>query len=173
MAVLFGSGCRLGMRVLGESSSGMSVLYRLIGRRVVADFRGRPEDEVTMQPDDALRTIEAQVAMLLRLSDRTRRAGARARGEIERSAYLVLGVLAQDGPTSVNAIADALRLDPSTVTRQVLAMEQAGLVTRTAHPDDGRVTVVEATDEGVDALRRTRDVRAALYGEILDAWSDA
>src|SRR6478735_7481176 len=104
MAVLFGSWCRLGMRVLGKSSSGMSVLYRLLAQEDVADFPGRPEDEVTM-PDDSLRTIEAQVAMLLRLSDRTRRAGARARGEIERSAYLVLGVLAQDGPTSVNAIA--------------------------------------------------------------------
>ena len=125
------------------------------------------------EPDDAVRTIEGQVAMLLRLSERTRRSAARRQGELERSAYLVLGVLAVDGSTSVNAIAEALRLDPSTVTRQVLAMEQAGLVTRTAHPDDGRVTVVEATDEGVDALRRTRDVRAALYGEILDAWSDA
>jgi len=123
-----------------------------------------------MQPDDSLRTIEAQVAMLLRLSDRTRRAGARARGEIERSAYLVLGVLAADGPTSVNAIADALRLDPSTVTRQVLAMEQAGQVVRAADASDGRVTLVRPTDEGLAALARTRDVRAAVYGEVLAAW---
>ncbi|MCG7287312.1 MarR family transcriptional regulator [Cellulomonas sp. ACRRI] len=137
----------------------------------MADFPGRPEDEVTMQPDDSLRTIEAQVAMLLRLSDRTRRAGARARGEIERSAYLVLGVLAQDGPTSVNAIADALRLDPSTVTRQVLAMEQAGQVVRAADASDGRVTLVRPTEAGLEALERTRDVRARLYGEVLDRWS--
>jgi DNA-binding MarR family transcriptional regulator len=148
----------------------MSVLYRLIAQGDVADFPGRPEDEVTM-PDDSLRTIEAQVAMLLRLSDRTRRAGARARGEIERSAYLVLGVLAQDGPTSVNAIADALRLDPSTVTRQVLAMEQAGQVVRAADASDGRVTLVRPTEAGLEALERTRDVRARLYGEVLDGWS--
>lgn len=125
------------------------------------------------QPDDAVRTIEAQVAMLLRLSDRTRRSASRARGELERSAYLVLGVLAEEGATSVNAIADALRLDPSTVTRQVLAMEQAGHVVRSAHPADGRVTLVEPTEAGLDALAATRDVRARLYGEILDAWPAA
>jgi DNA-binding MarR family transcriptional regulator len=125
------------------------------------------------QPDDAARTIEAQVAMLLRLSDRTRRSASRARGELERSAYLVLGVLAEDGATSVNAIADALRLDPSTVTRQVLAMEQAGHVVRSTHPGDGRVTLVAPTDAGLAALAATRDVRARLYGEILDAWTAA
>lgn len=124
-------------------------------------------------PDDAVRTVEAQVAMLLRLSERTRRSASRRQGELERSAYLVLGVLAADGPASVNAIADALRLDPSTVTRQVLAMEQAGHVTRTADAADGRVTVVGATEEGLAALTRTREIRARLYGEILGAWSDA
>lgn len=124
-------------------------------------------------PDAAARTIEAQVAMLLRLSERTRRAATRRTGELERSAYLVLGVLAGSGPASVNAIADALRLDPSTVTRQVLAMEQAGHVTRSADPADGRVTVVEATPDGVAALERTRDERAALYAEVLGAWSES
>lgn len=125
------------------------------------------------QPDDAVRTIEAQVAMLLRLSDRTRRSSARRRSELERSAYLVLGVLAAEGATNVNAIADALRLDPSTVTRQVLAMEQASLVTRTADPADGRVTLVAATPAGLADLERTRDLRAALYGEILEDWPAA
>ncbi|QZN87377.1 MarR family winged helix-turn-helix transcriptional regulator [Cellulomonas sp. C5510] len=124
------------------------------------------------QPADDVRTIEAQVAMLLRLADRTRRAGARARGEIERSAYLVLSVLAAQGTASVNAIADALRLDPSTVTRQVLAMEQAGQVRRTADPGDGRVTLVAATDAGLAALATTRDVRARLYAEVLDGWPE-
>lgn len=122
--------------------------------------------------DDAVRTIEAQVAMLLRLSDRTRRSATRRSGELERSAYLVLGVLVEGGAASVNAIADALRLDPSTVTRQVLAMEQAGHVTRGTDPADGRVTVVAATPEGVAALGRTRDERARLYGEILATWTD-
>lgn len=122
------------------------------------------------EPDEAVRTVEAQVAMLLRLAERSRRSAALRRGEIDRSAYLVLGVLTA-GSASVNAIADALRLDPSTVTRQVLAMEQAGQVTRTADASDGRVTLVAATDEGRAALAATRDVRARVYGEVLQDWS--
>jgi DNA-binding MarR family transcriptional regulator len=125
------------------------------------------------QPDDALRTIEAQVAMLLRLSERTRRSVTRRPGDLERSAYLVLGVLAADGAVSVNAIADALRLDPSTVTRQVLAMEQAGHVVRSTDPSDGRVTLVEPTPEGLASLTETREVRARMYGDILSGWPAA
>lgn len=122
-------------------------------------------------PDEAVRTVEAQVAMLLRLAERSRRSATRRRGELERSAYLVLGVLDTGGPANVNAIADALRLDPSTTTRQVLAMEQAGHVTRRPDPTDGRATVVEATDAGRAALAETREVRAGMYGEILDGWT--
>ncbi len=122
-------------------------------------------------PDEAVRTVEAQVAMLLRLSERSRRSAAQRRGELERSAYLVLGVLNAGGPANVNAIADALRLDPSTVTRQVLAMEEAGHVTRSTDPSDGRATVVEPTPAGRAALTATREVRAGMYGEILQGWS--
>lgn len=121
------------------------------------------------QPDEAMYTIEAQVAMLLRLSECARRSAV-VRGELDRSAYLVLGVLAA-GPVGIHAIADALRLDPSTVTRQVVALEQVGHVARTGDPADGRITLVDLTPAGLAALAATRDVRAQLYGEILDAWT--
>jgi DNA-binding transcriptional ArsR family regulator len=111
------------------------------------------------QPDDAVRTIEAQVAMLLRLAERSRRSAARRRGEIDRSAYLVLGVLGTLGPANVNAIADALRLDPSTVTRQVLAMEDAGQVTRRADPTDGRATGPDVPPEHRPGPLGTRALR--------------
>lgn len=124
-----------------------------------------------MAQDSSVNTIEAEVAMLLRLSERSRRSSARRQGEIDRSAYLVLGVLTAEGPCSVNAIADALRLDPSTVTRQVLAMERAGQVSRSADTADRRVTVVSPTDAGREALARSREIRAGIYGEILSSWT--
>ncbi|MEV7973295.1 MarR family transcriptional regulator [Cellulomonas sp. NPDC089187] len=124
-----------------------------------------------MAQDPSVSTIEAEVAMLLRLSERNRRSSARRQGEIDRSAYLVLGVLTSQGPCSVNTIADALRLDPSTVTRQVLAMERAGQVSRSADTVDRRVTVVSPTESGVHALERSREIRAGIYSEILAAWT--
>ncbi|WP_263118027.1 MarR family transcriptional regulator [Cellulomonas sp. RIT-PI-Y] len=123
--------------------------------------------------EDAVSTVEAEVAMLLRLAERSRRSSPRRLHELDRSAYLVLGVLTADGPCSVNSIADALRLDPSTVTRQVLAMERAGHVSRSADDADRRVTVVSATDAGRDALARTREIRGGIYREVLAGWTDA
>ncbi|WP_448059356.1 MarR family winged helix-turn-helix transcriptional regulator [Cellulomonas hominis] len=121
--------------------------------------------------DPAVATVEAQVAMLLRLAEHSRRSAVRTPGSLERSSYLVLGTLAARGPANVNAIATALRLDPSTVTRQVLAMEAAGHAARTPDPHDGRGIVVSATPAGVAALQATRESRGVMYAEILQDWT--
>lgn len=116
--------------------------------------------------------VESQVALLLRFSDRRRRWAPHNRpGELDRSAYLVLGVLAEGGPRNVNSIAEALHLDPSTVTRQVLAMEQSGLVDRGTDPRDRRVTLVTPTDHGRAALDHTRQSRSSLYRDVLGDWA--
>ncbi|WP_426594521.1 MarR family winged helix-turn-helix transcriptional regulator [Cellulomonas sp. McL0617] len=124
-----------------------------------------------MSHDDAVTEIEAQVALLLRLADRNRRASDRLNVTLERSAYLVLRLLDTTGPVGINAIADHLRLDASTITRQVLAMEAAGLVTRERDPRDGRRAVVTETPAGVEALARTRVARAEVYNDVLTGWS--
>lgn len=121
--------------------------------------------------EDAVSIVEAEVAMLLRLAERSRRSSTRRLHELDRSAYLVLGVLTTEGPSSVNTIADALRLDPSTVTRQVLAMERAGYVLRAADEADRRVTVVSSTAAGRAALAQSREIRAGIYREVLAAWT--
>lgn len=122
---------------------------------------------------DAVTQVEAQVALLLRLADRNRRSSGRLTETLERSAYLVLRLLDTTGPAGVNEIADHLRLDASTVTRQVVAMEAAGLVTRERDALDRRRCVVTQTPAGVDALARTRAVRAEVYAEVLAGWSAA
>ncbi len=119
------------------------------------------------------RAIEEQVALLLRLADRPRRRTRTREGELDRSGYLVLGVLADFGPANVNTIAGRLRLDPSTVTRQVLALESAGHAVRSPDPEDGRGTVVRPTSEGLDALQTSHEIRTRLYDEILVGWSPA
>lgn len=121
-----------------------------------------------MDPD--VRTIEEQVALLLRLADRNRRRSARFDGTLERSAYLALGRLAADGPLSINEIADHLRLDASTVTRQVLAMEAAGHVSRERDEHDGRRVVITMTPAGAEALAETRAARYDVYRDVLAGW---
>jgi DNA-binding MarR family transcriptional regulator len=121
--------------------------------------------------DDPVQDVELQIALLLRLADRNRRRTARLDRTLERSAYLALRQLAAHGPCGINEIAEHLRLDASTVTRQVLAMEAAGHVTRERDDRDGRRAVVTMTQAGADALASTREARAEVYDELLGDWS--
>ena len=125
----------------------------------------------TPMPEDSVTEIETQVALLLRLADRNRRATTRLSTTLERSAYLALRLLDTTGPAGINEIADHLRLDASTVTRQVLAMEAAGYVTRERDAHDGRRAVVTTTPAGVQALAETRAARAEVYADVLADWS--
>jgi DNA-binding MarR family transcriptional regulator len=72
----------------------------------------------------------------------------------------------------VKDLATRNALDPSTVSRSVGALVGAGLVVRTADPDDGRASVLALTDRGRAVLTGL----SAWYGDLLAAalsdWSD-
>lgn len=137
--------------------------------------------------DDAERAVlgrvEFEVAQLLRRADRpVPRTGQLAGAgrdttdhddglPLDRSAYLLLAHLATHGAENVNALADELRLDSSTVTRQVQTLAAAGLVLRGRDPHDGRAVLVEPTEAGLDRLRRNRELRADYYAHALADWS--
>ncbi|MFH9398950.1 MarR family winged helix-turn-helix transcriptional regulator [Streptomyces sp. NPDC017638] len=65
---------------------------------------------------------------------------------------LLLMRLWESGPQRQSALIKELDLDPSTVTRMVQRLEQAGFVTRGADPGDRRAVLVTATEAG-EALR--------------------
>ena len=52
------------------------------------------------------------------------------------------------GPVRVSDISDALGLPRPGVTRTVKEMEAKGYLTKSASPDDGRVTYITATEAG-------------------------
>jgi DNA-binding MarR family transcriptional regulator len=73
--------------------------------------------------------------------------------QVDRAGYLVLRTLEASGPLSTKALATALNLDASTVTRQITALEHAGFVERRPDPIDRRSSAITLTPEG----RRTMD----------------
>jgi DNA-binding MarR family transcriptional regulator len=121
--------------------------------------------------DAALGSIETQVAMLMRLGEATRRSSPRPHRALDRAAYVILRFLQEAGPQNVSAVATRLNLDGSTVTRQVSAMFKEGLVERSADPDDGRGTVIAATERGLAQVEAVSKARQELYGQVLRAWS--
>ncbi|MFC3687011.1 MarR family winged helix-turn-helix transcriptional regulator [Aquipuribacter hungaricus] len=76
--------------------------------------------------------------------------------DITDSQYAVLGTLDRHGAMTSAALAGHERVRPPSMTRLVAGLLEAGLVTRAAHPDDGRAQIVELTDAGRDAVAETR-----------------
>jgi DNA-binding MarR family transcriptional regulator len=90
---------------------------------------------------------------------------------IEQAAYVLLGVLATEGPQRTTALAEAVHSDTSTVSRQVGTLVRHGLVERRADPVDGRACLLAATTEGERTFTQQRQARVQQVATILADWS--
>ncbi|HTB70976.1 MAG TPA: MarR family transcriptional regulator [Solirubrobacteraceae bacterium] len=71
----------------------------------------------------------------------------------------VLGRLDRTGPSSIGDLAVAERVRPQSMTQIVDDLEADGLIERRADPSDGRRTLVELTDRGLQTLNEDRRER--------------
>ncbi|MDY0394416.1 MarR family winged helix-turn-helix transcriptional regulator [Virgibacillus halophilus] len=92
--------------------------------------------------------------------------------KLDRSTYILLGLLHMHGPASVKTLADRLRLDISTVSRQAAGMEKKGLVQKLPNPDDGRSYFYQITDTGSKALLENRATRLKRVRKALEDWTE-
>jgi DNA-binding MarR family transcriptional regulator len=90
---------------------------------------------------------------------------------LERAAYTLLARIVGDGPARLTALAEHLALDLSTVSRQVAALEAAGMVSRTPDPADRRACVIAATETGREAFSRHRQTWVGALRELLADWT--
>lgn len=79
-----------------------------------------------------------------------------------------LDLLVQQPFWRMGDLADALRVDPSTATRAVQRLERFGLASRCSNPNDKRVVMVSATDDGrarhTEAAHRRQEVITHMLG---------
>ncbi|HUB40915.1 MAG TPA: MarR family transcriptional regulator [Streptosporangiaceae bacterium] len=71
-----------------------------------------------------------------------------------------LATLERSGPCRLTALAAAERVTQPAMTQLVGRLAEAGLVVRSADPEDGRVVQVQLTDEGRSYVARRRAYRA-------------
>ena len=121
--------------------------------------------------DSANQKIEQQMTMLLRRVQNIHLSTSAGDMHLERSAYGILCQLADEGPQRLGALATAFGLDPSTITRQVKALEDSGLATRETDPSDRRASILDLTPEGREALDTTRTHRRGRLFEAMSDWS--
>lgn len=71
------------------------------------------------------------------------------------------------GALTVNDVAARLRLDKSTASRLVAALEGKGYLARARDRGDGRLVWIEATPDGHRVRMRVEEARCSHYAEIL------
>ncbi|MFV2022097.1 MarR family winged helix-turn-helix transcriptional regulator [Micromonospora sp. LOL_023] len=90
---------------------------------------------------------------------------------LERAAYTLLVRIAGDRPTRLSLLAEDQGLDLSTISRQVAALEAAGLATRTPDPSDRRASVIAPTDLGWQVFARNRAIWVDAVRDLLTDWT--
>jgi DNA-binding MarR family transcriptional regulator len=89
----------------------------------------------------------------------------------EQAGAAVLGRLDLLGPVRLTDLAHALGLDPSSVSRQVTALERRGWVARQKDPADLRAQRLHLTDRGVDVVSELRQARAEALAQLTPHWT--
>lgn len=115
-------------------------------------------------------TQDAALASGLRLS--VMRLARRLRAEradtsLTLSQLSTLATLARHGPLAPGELAAHEKVQPPSMTRLLASLSEAGLVTRTPHPSDGRQVRVGISDAGTQLLREDRRRRDAWLAQRL------
>jgi DNA-binding MarR family transcriptional regulator len=76
------------------------------------------------------------------------------------------------GAMRLGDIAEAMRLDASTVSRHVQQLSDKGFLQREPDPEDARARIIDISPEGRAALKSSFDQRRAFVAEALGDWSD-
>lgn len=76
-----------------------------------------------------------------------------------------------EGPVRPSDAADALDVNPSTVTRHVRSLEDEGHVRVTGDPDDRRSCLVCATPEGRAEVARFAEAGVDVFAAVIHDWS--
>ncbi len=90
---------------------------------------------------------------------------------VEWAAYGLLFQLVNDGPRRSSVLAETACVDPSTVSRQVAQLVRAGLVERQSDPEDGRASLLVATERGREVYTAKQKNRQRMFAQVLDGWS--
>jgi DNA-binding MarR family transcriptional regulator len=120
-----------------------------------------------MKPADAVETIQREMTVFAR---RARAAAGRMHPELSLVSYTLLGHLEESGGCRATDLAAHYALDKSTVSRQVAALERAGLIERRPDTEDQRVLVLHLTEAGRRILAQVTESRRAAFRERLADW---
>ncbi|MCA1220806.1 MarR family winged helix-turn-helix transcriptional regulator [Streptomyces sp. 8L] len=115
--------------------------------------------------------LERELAVFLRRARANSGEMAReVHPDLEPSAYGLLVRLEDTGQQRATELSAYFGVGKATMSRQLRALQELGLIAREPDPADGRASLVRITDEGLDRFRRVRDARRGRYVRNLADW---
>ncbi|WP_371479566.1 MarR family winged helix-turn-helix transcriptional regulator [Kitasatospora sp. NBC_00315] len=124
-----------------------------------------------MSDEQALLAVEREIALLFRRGRaRVGELSRQVHPELEGMGYSMLGFVEQAGKVRLTDIGAHFSVGKATVSRQVKALEEIGLLAREIDPLDRRAALVSLTEDGTARYLRVRDARTARFRELLETW---
>jgi len=129
------------------------------------------QDAATLSPgdDELLETIGTAFSRLRRRTASVPVDPQAAPADVRRDLLLAV-VEESDGLLSVNALASALSMDRTAVSRLAAACVTQGLVKRVASQTDGRSITLRLTSRGREVLRQSRQRQRQAFDFITRDW---
>lgn len=118
--------------------------------------------------DDEIAAVEEQLrSLFVRVRAVWKEAAAAVHPDLQPVGYKILSAVVRRGPMHAGAIAEALEIDKSVVSRQVRHLEALGLATSLPDPNDGRARIIEPTPVAVERVgRRSSRMQQQLYAQL-------
>jgi DNA-binding MarR family transcriptional regulator len=114
--------------------------------------------------DQEFLALERELTLFLRRARANQGEMAReVHPDLESAAYGLLVRLDECGGQRATDLAAYIGVGKATMSRQLRALEELGLVAREPDPADGRAWLVHLTEEGHRRVSRVRDARRARY----------
>jgi DNA-binding MarR family transcriptional regulator len=115
--------------------------------------------------------LERELTVLLRRARANQGEMAReVHPDLEPAAYGLLIRLEECGSQRATTLAGYIGVGKATMSRQLRALEELGLVGREPDPADGRAWLVALTDEGRRRVGQVREARRRRYVSQLAHW---
>ncbi|MDQ0686232.1 DNA-binding MarR family transcriptional regulator [Streptomyces achromogenes] len=134
------------------------------------DESGAPSRAVERDDREFL-SLERELTVLFRRARANQGEMAReVHPDLESAAYGLLVRLEECGRQRATELAGYIGVGKATMSRQLRALQQLGLVARAPDPADGRAWLVDLTEEGRTRVSRVREARRERYVSHFSHW---
>lgn len=120
-----------------------------------------------------LHEVEEQMGILAgKIRTSIRDAAAAVDPSLQPFGLKLLRIVERLGPLHAGAAAEMLSVDRTAISRQSRQLEELGLVSTRADPEDRRARFLELTDEGRDRLAHAGPTGFSSLQRVLGEWDD-